>query len=93
MSPSSVSAPVATTMPVALPGRDERAREPHVGPVGEDGLGREHRLRLGDRNRLAGQRRLVDLQPADGGQPQVGADLVAGRSAGPGRPAPGRAPR
>ena len=58
-------------------GADPRRLEP-AGP-GDDDAARQHFVarRLGDRIRLAGEQRLVELEPVGRGHDAVGRDLVA----------------
>ena len=61
----------------ASPG-DDRAREEHVGAIGERGaLGQNERGVLADRERFAGERRLVREEPLRGVQSHVGRDPIS----------------
>ncbi len=74
---ASVSRPVATTTAVPVAGDDGGALVDHRGALRDDG--REARRRvLGDRERLAGEGRLVDLEPVGLEHPGIGPDHRTG---------------
>ena len=80
MWPTSVAMPVAVTTKLAGAARHVRVHVDHVGAVAERRVGRRRRAStpLRDRQALAGQRRLGDLERRRAQQPAVGRDEVAG---------------
>lgn len=62
----------------ALPGEHERRRIGHAGAVAERGVGRHGALALLGRNRFAGERGLLDQQPARADQTEIGRNAVSG---------------
>ena len=78
MWPTSVAIPVLTTRIVPAPRVDLGVHERQVDAIPEGGIRRDGLDLLGDREALAGQRRLVDLERRRGEDPPVGRDEVAG---------------
>ncbi len=77
MRPSSVARPVAATTPVPLPRVTEVPLNSIEVRSRDAGIGRDRRRRLVDRDRLAGERRLVGAEMGGLDQPQVGRDGIA----------------
>jgi hypothetical protein len=79
MAPSAVPMAVATTYPRPRPLATTVAMKAMLRAIGQGGIGLVERLgRLGDRQRLAGEQRLVDPQRRRREQAQIGRDADTG---------------